>query len=141
MRTYPMGSAILGSSPLRGLSSRVSSCLVSPFPIQLLPTRFYSRAEIRLFPRNICPENSVWEAEGNLGQCECLSVPALQIDADIPPQGNVQVEVTFPPSGMVHFGCKFHTAMGMNDALLAGDAAPQVVAQGAMLKANTGGAY
>ena len=53
-----------------------------------------------------------------------ISLPALGIDKDIPPKGKVQVDVTFPASGVLAFSCKFHGPLGMNGQLLAGDAAP-----------------
>ena len=53
-----------------------------------------------------------------------ISIPALGIDKDIPPKGKVQVDVTFPASGVLAFSCKFHGPLGMNGQLLAGDAAP-----------------
>jgi len=53
-----------------------------------------------------------------------LSVPALGIDKDVPPKGKVQVDVTFPASGVLAFFCKFHGALGMNGQLRAGDTAP-----------------
>ena len=60
MRAYPAWSSIIPSSrPLSALATRVLACVVTPSLIQLLPARFYSRPEIRLFPRNICPEKSV----------------------------------------------------------------------------------
>jgi YVTN family beta-propeller protein len=71
------------------------------------------------------------EVENESGTLHNLSIPALQIDQDIPPKGTVKIEVTFPPSGVVPFFCKFHTALDMNGALLAGDAAPQPTSQGA----------
>src|SRR6266852_7450987 len=51
-----------------------------------------------------------------------LSIPALGIDKDIPPRGKVQLDVTFPASGVLAFSCKFHGPLGMNGQLLAGDA-------------------
>jgi YVTN family beta-propeller protein len=81
------------------------------------------------------------EIENESGTLHNLSIPVLQLDTDIPPKSKVQVEVTFPPSGMVHFLCKFHTAIGMNGELLAGDATPQAVSQGSTPKANTGAAH
>ena len=36
------------------------------------------------------------------------------MDKDVSPKGKVLVEVTFPPSGVVRFFCKFHSALGMN---------------------------
>jgi YVTN family beta-propeller protein len=81
------------------------------------------------------------EIENESGTLHNLSIPALQLDTDVPPKGKVQVEVTFPPSGGLHFFCKFHTAMGMNGELLAGDATPQAVSQGFTPKAKMGAAY
>jgi YVTN family beta-propeller protein len=52
-----------------------------------------------------------------------ISIPALGIDKDVPPQGKVQVDVTFPASGVVAFSCKFHGPLGMNGHLRVGDAA------------------
>jgi YVTN family beta-propeller protein len=52
-----------------------------------------------------------------------LSIPALGIDKDIPPKAKVEVDVTFPTSGMLAFACKFHGSLGMNGQLLTGDAA------------------
>jgi len=51
-----------------------------------------------------------------------LSIPTLGIDKDIPPRGKVQVDVTFPSSGVLVFFCKFHAALGMNGQLRTGDA-------------------
>jgi YVTN family beta-propeller protein len=53
-----------------------------------------------------------------------LSIPALGIDRDILPKGKVQLDVTFPASGVLVFFCKFHGPLGMNSQLLAGDASP-----------------
>src|SRR6266849_2112846 len=53
-----------------------------------------------------------------------ISIPALGIDKDIPPKGKVQVNVTFPASGMLAVSCKFHGSLGMNGQLLTGDAGP-----------------
>src|SRR5881409_1665299 len=53
-----------------------------------------------------------------------LSIPALGIDRNIPPKGKVQVDVTFPASGMLAVSCKFHGSLGMNGQLLTGDAGP-----------------
>src|SRR2546426_1189130 len=52
-----------------------------------------------------------------------ISIPALGIDRNIPPKGKVEVNVTFPSSGVLAFFCKFHGALGMNGQLLTGDAA------------------
>lgn len=59
-----------------------------------------------------------------------ISIAALGIDKDIPPEGEVQVDVTFPASGVLVFFCKFHGPLGMNGQLLAGDAAPGALAGG-----------
>ncbi len=53
-----------------------------------------------------------------------ISIPSLGIDNDIPPKGKVQVDVTFPASGMLAVSCKFHGSLGMNGQLLTGDAGP-----------------
>ncbi len=53
-----------------------------------------------------------------------ISIPALGIDKDIPPKGKVQVEVTFPASGLLTFSCKFHGPLGMKGQLLTGGPAP-----------------
>jgi len=52
-----------------------------------------------------------------------ISIPALGIDKDVPPKGKVQMDVTFPSSGVLAFSCKFHGSLGMNGQLLTGDAA------------------
>jgi plastocyanin len=71
------------------------------------------------------------EVENESETLHNLSIPDQHIDKDIPPKGKVKVDVTIPPSGAVHFFCKFHTAIGMNGELLAGDAAPQSVSHSA----------
>src|SRR2546422_228018 len=53
-----------------------------------------------------------------------ISIPALGIDNDIPPRGKIQVDVTFPASGILAVSCKFHGSLGMNGQLLTGDAGP-----------------
>jgi len=53
-----------------------------------------------------------------------VSIPALGIDRDVPPKGKMQVDVTFPASGVLTFSCKFHGALGMNGQLLTADTAP-----------------
>jgi len=47
-----------------------------------------------------------------------ISIPALGIDKDIPPNGKVQFDVTFPAWGVLAFFCKFHGPLGMNGQLL-----------------------
>jgi len=54
-----------------------------------------------------------------------FTIPEQKLDMDIRPEGKVVVEVTFPPSGVVHFFCKFHSALGMDGELLTGDAKPR----------------
>ena len=60
------------------------------------------------------------ESEGNM--LHNISIPQLGIDKDVPPKGKVQVDVTFPASGMLSFSCKFHGALGMNGQLMTGAA-------------------
>lgn len=54
-----------------------------------------------------------------------LSIAQLEIDKDVPAKSKVDVEFTFPQSGVILFLCKYHTGQGMNGELLAGDATPQ----------------
>jgi plastocyanin len=56
-----------------------------------------------------------------------FSIPDQRVDKDIPPKGQLLVEVTFPPSGVLRFFCKFHSALGMNGMLLTGDIKPLAV--------------
>ena len=67
------------------------------------------------------------EVENESGTLHNISLPEQHIDTDIPPKGKVKVQVTIPPSGVVHFFCKFHGALGMNGGLLAGNATPQPI--------------
>ena len=53
-----------------------------------------------------------------------FSIPELGIDTNIAPHATAEVEVVFPQAGATRFTCKFHTALGMNGALLVGDATP-----------------
>lgn len=53
-----------------------------------------------------------------------VSIPGLGVDLNVAPHASAEVEVTFPPVGSTVFSCKFHTALGMNGALLVGDATP-----------------
>src|SRR5262249_26429337 len=69
------------------------------------------------------------EIENESGTLHNFSLPALGLDKDLAPKGTVEVEVTFPPSGELRFFCKFHAALGMHGALLAGDATPAPVSQ------------
>ena len=58
------------------------------------------------------------ESEGSM--LHNISIPVLGIDKDVPPKGKVQVDVTFPASGVLSFSCKFHGALGMNGQLMTG---------------------
>ncbi len=46
------------------------------------------------------------------------------MDKDVSPKRKVLVEVTFLPSGVVRFFCKFHSALRTNGMLLTGDVKP-----------------
>jgi YVTN family beta-propeller protein len=67
------------------------------------------------------------EVENESGTLHNISIPDQKIDRDVPPKKTVKVDVVFPASGVITFACKFHTALGMNGQMLAGDAAPQPV--------------
>ena len=54
-----------------------------------------------------------------------FTIPEQKLDMDIPPKGKVVVEVTFPPSGVVRFFCKFHSELGMEGELMTGNATPR----------------
>ncbi len=62
--------------------------------------------------------------ESEAGSLRNITIPALGIDKDIPPKGKVQLDLTFPASGVLAFSCKFHGPLGMNGQLLAGAAMP-----------------
>ena len=62
------------------------------------------------------------EIENESSTLHNFSIPDQHLDVDIPRKGKVAVEITFPPSGVVYFFCKFHSARGMNGELLTGDA-------------------
>jgi YVTN family beta-propeller protein len=66
--------------------------------------------------------------ENKSGALHNLSIPALQIDQDIPPQARAMVQVTLPSSGTMRFFCKLHAAMGMNGELQAGSAISRIKA-------------
>ncbi len=51
-----------------------------------------------------------------------LSATTLGLDRDLPPQSRMEVDVTFPSSGAVHFFCKFHAPLGQNGLFLVADA-------------------
>lgn len=65
------------------------------------------------------------EIENESSTVHSFTIPEQKLDMDIPPKGKVVVEVTFSPSGVVRFFCRFHSALGMNGMLLTGDAKPQ----------------
>ena len=66
------------------------------------------------------------------GQAHNFSLPAQQLDRDIPPGGErAEVLVTLPDSGGLRFFCKYHTSQGMNGQLLTGGAQPQPLASAA----------
>ena len=65
------------------------------------------------------------EIENESATLHSFTIPEQNLDLNIPPKGKVVVEVTFPPSGMVRFFCKFHAALGMDGELLTGDAKPR----------------
>jgi plastocyanin len=67
------------------------------------------------------------EIENESGTLHNFSIPDQHVDVDIPRKGKIVVEVTFPPSGVVPFFCKFHSARGMNGELLTGDVGPKAV--------------
>lgn len=56
-----------------------------------------------------------------------ISIESLGIDADIPAEGRITVEVTFPSSGVALFVCKYHAQGGMRGELLTGEASPAAV--------------
>jgi plastocyanin len=59
------------------------------------------------------------------GTLHNLSIPDLQIDRDLPPQGKAKVQITFPFLGSMRFFCKIHAAMGMNGELRIGSTIPE----------------
>jgi plastocyanin len=77
------------------------------------------------FLRGVPGQKLRLEVENESGALHNISITGQRIDKDISPKGKVEVDVVFPASGVVHFHCKFHSALGMNGQLLAGDAAPQ----------------
>jgi YVTN family beta-propeller protein len=62
--------------------------------------------------------------ENESSSLHSMSIPGLGVDTNVPPHASAEIEVTFPESGSSPFFCKFHTALGMNGALLVGDATP-----------------
>ena len=65
------------------------------------------------------------EIENTSSTLHNFSIAEQHIDVDIPRKGKAVVEVTFPPSGVVVFFCKFHQSRGMNGELLSGEVKPQ----------------
>lgn len=76
--------------------------------------------------------------ENESGTLHNLSLPAQQLDVDIPPRGKVAVEVVFPASGTIRFFCKFHEALGMHGALRVEDAPPPAVSHSPGTSPTTG---
>jgi YVTN family beta-propeller protein len=66
--------------------------------------------------------------ENASGTLHNLSIPALQIDQDIPPKARATMQVTLPSEGLVRFFCKLHAALGMNGELQAGNASSRIKA-------------
>ena len=59
--------------------------------------------------------------ENEVSTLHNITIPSLGIDRDIPPKGKIQVDVTFPASGVLNFSCKFHGPLGMAGMLKAGE--------------------
>ena len=59
--------------------------------------------------------------ENEVATLHNITIPALGIDKDIPPKGKVQLDVTFPASGVLTFSCKFHGPLGMAGMLKVGE--------------------
>jgi plastocyanin len=65
------------------------------------------------------------EIENESNTLHSFTIPEQSLDMDIPPKGKVVVEVIFPPSGVVRFFCRFHSALGMDGELMTGNATPR----------------
>ena len=65
------------------------------------------------------------EIENESSTLHSFTIPEQKLDMDIPPKGKVVVEVTFPPSGVVRFLCRFHSELGMEGELMTGNATPR----------------
>jgi len=65
------------------------------------------------------------EIENESSTLHSFTIPEQKLDMDIPPKGKVVVEVTFPPSGVVRFFCRFHSELGMEGELMTGNATPR----------------
>lgn len=46
-----------------------------------------------------------------------ITVPTQDVDRNVEPAEEAEVEVTFPPSGQIGFQCKFHDDVGMAGGL------------------------
>ena len=65
------------------------------------------------------------EIENESSTLHSFTIPEQKLDMNIPPKGKVVVEVTFPPSGVVRFLCRFHSELGMEGELMTGNATPR----------------
>ncbi len=65
------------------------------------------------------------EVENESSTLHSFTIPEQKLDMDIPPKAKMVVEVTFPPSGLVRFFCRFHSALGMEGELMTGNATPR----------------
>jgi plastocyanin len=52
------------------------------------------------------------------GTLHNLSVPALGVDRDVPPQARADLDLVAPESGSLLFFCKFHGPLGQNGRFL-----------------------
>jgi len=77
------------------------------------------------FPQGTPGQTLTLVVESEASTLHNISIPALGIDKDIPPKGKVEVDVTFPASGVLAFFCKFHGRLGMNGQLRVHDVAPR----------------
>jgi predicted lipoprotein with Yx(FWY)xxD motif len=76
------------------------------------------------FVRGTAGQKLTLQIENESSVLHNISVPSQLVDVDLPANGQVDVDVTFPASGVLLFLCKYHTAQGMNGELLAGSAEP-----------------
>jgi len=88
------------------------------------------------FVRGDANQKLTLQIENESDTIHSFTMESLGIDVDIPAKSKLNVEVTFPESGVALFICKYHANSGMRGELLVGDAAPAAVAQGA---SNDGG--
>src|SRR5215470_3526544 len=73
------------------------------------------------FLRGIPGQKLTLMMESEASTLHNITIPALGIDKDIPPKGKVQLDVTFPASGVLTFYCKFHGPLGMRGMLKTGE--------------------